>query len=196
MKKIIITTLLLVFAASIYAQEKNDLKGKWLISGAVGYTKSKNESGGKKTDFLIMPSAGYFIKNDVAIGISLGYEHHKSDNLFYTQNNEDELVPQRYSTTSEFYGVLPYLRKYWFPHSELMPFAQTDVRFGHYKFDDDAVFVYGFNIRPGLTYRFNNSIAMDATIGSLGYNHYDDNSNTYGISLSLDDIKVGVVIFF
>lgn len=196
MKKIVIAISLLLFVITLNAQEKNDLTGKWLISGSVGYTKSKNESGGKKTDFLILPSVGYFIKNDVAVGLSLGYEHHKSDHLFYTQNSEDELIPQRHSTTSEFYGFLPYFRKYWFPHSELMPFAQTDIRLGHYKFDDDAVFVYGFNIRPGLTYRFNDSIAMDATIGSLGYDHYDDNSNTYGLSLSLDDIKIGVIVFF
>ncbi|MBC9794823.1 outer membrane beta-barrel protein [Sinomicrobium weinanense] len=184
MKKIVSLIAIVLFAAgALHAQEDDQslLKNKWLVGGAVGFSKDNN-SGTETTDFSILPSVGFFLENDFAIGLSAGYEQ--------TKVKIDGI-----SSKKEFYGVLPYARKYWFPASKLMPFAQGDVRLGWAKDSSADNFAWGVNLRPGLTYRLNDSIAFDAIIGRFGYDNEGKDSDNYGFGLDLTELKLGIIVF-
>ncbi|RAV30328.1 outer membrane beta-barrel protein [Sinomicrobium soli] len=179
MKKLVLFAAVALFScAGLFAQEDQEpLKGKWLIGGSFGFEKDKTGSS-ERTDFSLLPSVGVFLENDIAVGLSAGYEQTKIN-----------------SEKKEFYGVIPYARKYWFPQSKLMPFAQGDVRLGWAKDSADDTFAWGINVRPGLTYRLNESIAFDATVGRFGYDNEGEDSDNYGIGLNLNDVRLGIIIF-
>lgn len=183
MKKLVLFAAVVLFStAGLFAQEDQEpLKGKWLVGGSFGFSKDKT-SGTETTDFSLLPSVGIFLENDIAVGLRAGYEQTKIESAGVTSKKE-------------FYGVIPYARKYWFPASKLMPFAQGDVRLGWAKDSVDDTFAWGINVRPGLTYRLNESIAFDATVGRFGYDNQGKDSDNYGVGLNLDDVSLGIIIF-
>ncbi len=183
MKKIVLLMAMGFIAVSnLHAQEGEELlKGKWMVGGSFGFSKDNN-SGTETTDFSILPSVGIFLENDFVVGLSAGYEQSK-------------VKIDGVSSKKEFYGVLPYARKYWFPASKLMPFAQGDVRLGWAKDSSADNFAWGVNLRPGLTYRLNDSIAFDAIIGRFGYDNEGKDSDNYGFGLDLNELRLGIIIF-
>ena len=75
-------------AVSICAQAQTE-KGKKFINGSVGYSSTKNETrefsglqNGKSKSYYILPSFGYFFRNNASIGAGLGYSKSKSDATF------------------------------------------------------------------------------------------------------------------
>ena len=195
MKKLLLSALAVCAFTFSNAQEKTtvddvkdillsrpttNLKGQKTIGGAIGF--EKEEVGVKETTkFDIAPKIGYFLADDIEIGTSVGYTQEKEG------SNKDET-----------YFVKPYARKYWMPEARFMPFAQGDVLLGWGEDNNnDSEFAWGINFRPGFMYRFSKRVAFDTTIGRIGYNNNggDDNED-YGIGFDLNDLKIGVTIFF
>ena len=95
MKKLLLVTLLVVFTASLFAQEKGDM----VISGSLSWTsksvkdKFNNKSEVIKGDrsFSIMPEFHYFICDKFSVGLGLGYSLSKTPNDNAVSNDDDQL---------------------------------------------------------------------------------------------------------
>jgi len=164
----------------LLSRPTTNLKGQTLFGGAIGF--DKEERGGTETSrFDIAPKIGYFLEDDIEIGAAAGF-------------SQLEINGEKAQT----YGVAPYVRKYWMPEARFMPFIQGDVLLGWGEdSNDDSEFAWGINLRPGFMYRFSKRVAFDTTIGRIGYNNNGgDNNESYGVRFDLQNINLGVIVFF
>jgi outer membrane protein len=164
----------------LMSRPTTNLKGQKTIGGAIGF--DKDETAGKETTFFsIAPKIGYFLADDIEIGASAGF----------TQTEFS-------GAKTKEYGVSPYARKYWMPEARFMPFMQGDILLGWEDVESSgADFKWGVNIRPGFMYRFSKRVAFDTTIGRIGYNdNVGDDNKDYGIGINLNNVNLGVTIFF
>lgn len=172
-------------------------KGSKYVTGKLGYT-YKDLKDAKETShkFEFAPGMGYFIADHMAVGASLKYIgssiNHKLENTKETTNT---------------FAVEPFARKYFSVGSQsFLPYAQLDASLGWMNrkvsnVKSDTKFVWGASLRPGFSYVLSSRVALDASIGSLGYR---DNTNeiltkergkTYSFGLDLSDVKFGVQVF-
>lgn len=204
MKKLLTTAFIL----SALVANSQDIpsafsKGSKYLVGKLGYTYNTSINGSesiKTHDFKIAPGMGYFIADHLALGGSLSYSGTSAKS-----NNSK-------SQTNAVFAIEPFARKYFSMGSEsFFPFAQLDSSFGLQvagtKTDEKGQktnkkkFAWGLNLRPGFSYLLSSRIALDASIGSLGYNdntnqlYADQPSKTYTIGFNLSDVKFGVQIF-
>ncbi|APD06634.1 hypothetical protein UJ101_01106 [Flavobacteriaceae bacterium UJ101] len=184
MKKFLLSAVLVTAGLFIFGQEKGAYfqKGKKFIGGSLQFERAEDSNKDKTTSTKLIPQFGYFIKNDVAIGLGAGY-----------QRTEMEAVNSDFKK----YTLDPFIRKYWIPSQRLGLFAQADASLGWGKEENDGTtFVWGINVRPGVTYFFSDKIAFDSTLGRLGYNDNGNDARDYGIGLSLEDVTLGFRFFF
>jgi hypothetical protein len=122
-------TVFIVLLSSILTQAQFK-KGDWLLEGSIGNfslsnSNTKFDSSNMKTEsstfgFSIYPNAGYFITNDIAIGLTLGFTYLDGNNVSFDDfgNKESE---NEYSNSSVSFA--PFLR-YYLPSS-----ANSNLRF-------------------------------------------------------------------
>src|SRR6187402_654051 len=89
MKKILFTLACITVVSMSYAQTVSGTKA---IGGGINYTSesglSSYEGGndGKQTDFSIVPSFGYFVSDNFMLGVAIGYNSSKSEDVnFYDE---------------------------------------------------------------------------------------------------------------
>lgn len=215
MKKSIIIMLCL-FANIVFSQDENDTflieKGTWVVEGDFGlnFGNSNNVSGTTISDnsgfsFNIAPKVGYFISDNLQLGLGLAYGYTKFDNSDGNSPNINETTSKRNS-----YGIFPYLKKF-FPVGKKLSFhLVAETRFevfntnfvGNDNFSESSSDVFSINLRPGINYRFTDHILMQANFGRLGYNYakqeLDDTtsreSNDFGFNLSSSSLTFGIVV--
>lgn len=197
-------------------------KGTSYLSGQVEYYHNeKNEFEAKTKDDVIriLPTAGYFVDNNLAIGLGVGY---KSAVTKYTVNGFEFLNTIEIKNTDNAFVVAPFVRKYWTLSDKLYIFGQLQVplEFGNEKLDFNsegdggdpilsAPFTeknnytnIGVNIKPGLDYFLTKNWSIEATIGEFGYNTYKKDiegakrTDNYKFGISLSSVTFGVKYVF
>ena len=102
MKKFYLT--LAAVAALTFASQAQTEKGKFIVGGGLGFdTESVKDTDNKSTSFNIMPSAGYFVADNIAVGVGLGYQWNKAE-----YNAESSIAEQ----ASSSFAVAPFGRWY------------------------------------------------------------------------------------
>lgn len=95
MKKLVLFSFLMVFAFSLFAQEKGDM----VISGSLSWTSksekvkvgSQSETLKGNRDFSFIPQFHYFVGNKLSVGLGIGYSLNKEPNDNSNASNEDQL---------------------------------------------------------------------------------------------------------
>ena len=197
-------------------------KGTSYLSGQVGYYHSeKNEFETTRKDDVIriLPTAGYFVTTNLAVGLSLGY---KSAVTKYKVGNAAISNVVEIKDTDNAFVVAPFVRKYWTLSDKLYIFGQLQIplEFGKEKVDFNsegnggdpilsAPFTQknnytniGVNIKPGLDYFITKNWSIEATIGEFGYNTYKRDidgarrADDYKFGISLTSVTFGVKYVF
>jgi len=193
------------------AQEATDgngfSQGDVFISGSVGYN-STETGDAKRTDFNVIPRAGYFVTSNIAIGLQLGYS--KQVSTVEGAISGEELESS--DTTTEF-GVFG--RYYFSPAGNFSLFADVSAAYGSIKQEDDFFdpfdgvstveskangFFAGF--APGVNYFISDHFSLEATFGVLSYSTVNpddeeaDSTNNFNIGLNLSNINLGIVYKF
>ncbi|GEJ44289.1 MULTISPECIES: outer membrane beta-barrel protein [unclassified Chryseobacterium] len=218
MKKILLMGAVALFALS----NAQIAKGTSYLSGQVEYYhKEKNEFEAKTKDDVIriLPTAGYFVDSNLAIGLGVGY---KSAVTKYTVNGFEFLNTIEIKNTDNAFVVAPFVRKYWTLSDKLYIFGQLQVplEFGNEKLDFNsegdggdpilsAPFTeknnytnIGVNIKPGLDYFLTKNWSIEATVGEFGYNTYKKDmegakrTNDYKFGVNLASVTFGVKYVF
>ncbi|OCA78939.1 opacity protein [Chryseobacterium contaminans] len=218
MKKILLAGAVALFGLS----NAQIAKGTTYISGQLGYSQNENNNNDTKIEsFKVLPTVGYFVNTNLAVGLGVGY---KNDNVKVTKEETmagSTFVGENKNTTSAFV-VAPFVRKYWTLGDKLYIFGQLEVpmEFGQYKEETESTLTtgstvtrkstsdkanytsIGVNVKPGLDYFLNKNWSIEATFGEFGYNTNKldvdgaKRVNDYKFGLNLSSVTFGVKYVF
>lgn len=219
MKRIVLMGAVALFGLS----NAQIAKGTSYLSGQVGYYHSENndDAGSRRKDDVIriLPTAGYFVNTNLAVGLGIGY---KSAVTKYKVGNAAVSNLLEIKDTDNAFVVAPFVRKYWALSDRLYIFGQLQVplEFGQEKIDANSdIFMgdpllatsssrknnytnIGVNIKPGLDYFVSKNWSIEATIGEFGYNTYKRDidgarrADDYKFGISLTSVTFGVKYVF
>lgn len=194
MKKFYLT--LAAVAALTFASQAQTEKGKFIVGGGLGFdTESIKDTDDKSTSFNIMPSAGYFVSDNIAVGLGLGYQWNK------VEDGTDE-------ATTGVFTVAPFGR--WYSaNGPVRFFGQLSVPmgWGNLKENDDKignVSSYGVELAPGIVYFPTSKIGLEFKVRGLYYNSSNveptggtkTTVNTFGLNANSLAPTVGVQFYF
>ena len=166
MKKVLLAGAIALFGLS----NAQIAKGTAYLSGQVGYSQEENNNNDTKVEsFRIVPTAGYFVGTNLAVGLGVGYASDKVTTTTTGTIGAASFVAEDKTTQSAFV-VAPFVRKYWTLADKLYIFGQLEVpmEFGQLKSEESTVTTLGgstttqstsdkanytsvgVNIKPGL----------------------------------------------
>ncbi|WP_250432861.1 hypothetical protein [Hanstruepera flava] len=218
MKKLIIVTFL--FATGItFSQEKEKEKkvsiqqGTWNIDGFVSvYNKNSDINDDmRETIFSFSSNVGYTIKNNLILGIGLGYsfsdydfrntepvfnyELSKNKNLYGAHAFVKKFIPIKGKFALVFLGELGYSKLYE-KNERLDQGSRTTT-----KIETNTIFS---GIRPGITYFITEHFAIEGKFGTLRYEYsesqvnndpHKSNSNSFYFAFNPSTIYLGVSFY-
>lgn len=196
MKKVILSVAAIFAFGFANAQEtvsEGFTKGDVFISGALKFGSTK-EGDSKTTGFEVAPSVGYFVTENIAVGVRLGFSSDKVEEPL-----EDEI-----KTTAFTVGAFG--RYYFTPASKFSFFGELEAQYGNRKVEEGPGEYkennFGVNVAPGVSYFLSSNIALEASFGILGFNTVDpdvdgaDKTNSFDFGLDTRDIRLGLVYKF
>ncbi|KYH05085.1 outer membrane beta-barrel protein [Chryseobacterium cucumeris] len=216
MKKILLAGAVALFGLS----NAQIAKGTTYLSGSVGYSQVETNNGNLKTEnFNVLPTVGYFVNTNLAIGLGVGYQTEKTTTTTTTTIGNATTVSENVIKQPAFV-VAPFVRKYWTLSDKLYIFGQLAVpmQFGKTENENSSVTTagnttisnststeakytqIGVTVKPGLDYFLNKNWSIEATIGEFGYSNYKpkdgDATNNYNFGLNLSSVTFGVKYVF
>lgn len=226
MKKIIVFTALIVGMYS-FGQGDNDekfiiKKGTINLGGNLNigtssqdFSNEINQNVTKNTFFRIQPRVGYFVGNNIEIGIAFDYTQSNTNNL-----NQTQPVSEQDNIRATF-GFLPYIRGYKSINKNLLLFVQGEVGYNTSKSELEfnsinastfTLNTFEIGIRPGITYFISKRMALEASLGGLSYtnskqdfesrnedNTFNESSSTedsFNFSINPSDFLFGMSFYF
>lgn len=174
-------------------------KGDVFISGTLSFS-SQKDGDFKNNQFTVSPKVGYFVDQNIALGVSLTY-------LSATQDTFDGDIGMYEQKTTAFEAGA-FGRYYFNPASRFSIFAQLYAGYVSAKYEVEAFDTeskangFGFEFAPGFNYFVSDHIALETTFGVLGYNtvkpDFDgaESTDTFNIGLDLANINFGIVYKF
>ena len=144
--------------------------------------------------YSFSPSIGYYFKNNLAIGLQLGYSSSTNNYIvtsYYYSGNTESIEIGNSKLTNQVLTLAPLLRytipivkKIGFNFNFTLPFSYTK-NFSNVYYEITGIttadtnvpatcstYSIGVNISPGIQWFVKNNIALIASFGSLSYNHY------------------------
>lgn len=216
MKKILLAGAVALFGLS----NAQIAKGTTYLSGSVGYSQEETNNGNLKTEnFNVLPTVGYFVNTNLAIGLGVGYQTEKTTATTTSTIGNATTVSENVIKQPAFV-VAPFVRKYWTLSDKLYIFGQLAVpmQFGKTETETSSVTTagnttisnststeakytqIGVTVKPGLDYFLNKNWSIEATIGEFGYSNYKpkdgDATNNYNFGLNLSSVTFGVKYVF
>lgn len=213
--------LLLAGAVALFGLSNAQIaKGTAYLSGSVGYSQEESNNGDlKKENFNVLPTVGYFVGTNLAVGLGIGYQTEKTTASTTTTILNTTVVNENVTKKPAFV-VAPFVRKYWTLSDKLFIFGQLAVpmQFGKTEVESNSVATtgssvvtnststeakytkIGVTVKPGLDYFLNKNWSIEATIGEFGYSNFKpkdgDAVNNYNFGLNLSSVTFGVKYVF
>ncbi|TCD08380.1 porin family protein [Pedobacter frigidisoli] len=200
MKKLLLS--IVAVAGLVYGANAQTEKGKIILGGNVGFNSTKVE-GAAKSDlsFSVVPSVGYFVSDNFAIGTGVGYTYNKE----VSDNN-----------LNQAFKVAPFGRYYIGLSDQFKFFGQLSVpmEFGNNKVVDAQGNVgakyatttsIGVNVAPGFAFFPTKRIGIEVSVNGLGYNNLkvkneitggEATANSFGLEADTFAPKLGVQFHF
>ena len=198
-----LTICALIFATTLtFSQEKSDefgfSKGDKLVTGNFGFqTNSYNYYINKNRSFGVSSSAGYFVNNNIVVGLGLGYG---TQNTIYTLNND---LVKLNSFSGQIFG-----RYYFTPLKQFSFFTQLSVNAStaNQELNQGSMVFnnmgrqnsFGTVAGLGINYFLNKNFSIESSVGALSYfsSKYDNPSiereSGFNLNLSMSDIRFGL----
>ena len=196
MKNLLFTAAIAVLGfTSVNAQDDTTVggfeKGDVFISGSVGFG-TENTGDLDSNVFNIAPKVGFFVSENIAAGLKVGYTSFSSD------NDGTDLVD-----ANEF-AVGAFGRYYFSPTNQFSLFTELGVDYtsGEDKLADAKYDGFDVAFAPGISYFVSKNFAIEASVGVLGYSTTKpdfsgaESTDSFNIGLYLSDINFGVVYKF
>ena len=202
MKKLILS--IAVLSGLAFTTQAQTEKGKVILGGSVGFNTNKVKSADKAdVNFNVVPSVGYFLGDNFAVGTGVGYTFDKS-----VSGGEQ----------TEAFQVAPFGRYYVPVADKFQFFGQLSVpmAFGTTKATDADLEVgdktgsstsIGVALSPGFAYYPSKKIGIEFALNGASYNHYTlkdangdkkdaDSSDAFSIGTDFFAPKLGIQFHF
>jgi outer membrane protein len=170
MKKLILSlTAVVALAFSANAQTE---KGKWILGGTASYQSVKSDADGAKAaqELNIVPSVGYFVSNNFALGTGIGYSYSKLGTASTSGQNEAVVV----SPFGRYYVGLSDQFKFF--GQAAVPLAFGTVKATDASGDTGAKTgtstSVGVALSPGFAYFPTKKIGIEFAFKGISYNDY------------------------
>lgn len=205
---------------NLNAQERGNI----LLSGSFKYKVSETlpeefsllgsiaTSGYENTQFAVLPRVGYFINENTAIGLGLGYSRNKIELTFDTEK-ETVISPRLI--------IEPFVRQYKSLGEKTKLFFDVSVSYetgtdkdkytdSDFPEDNSTSEIentgFGLAVAPGFAYKIADRIALEISIGKLSYSKLESKpkgapsdfaikSSSYGLDLDLKHVMLGVEFY-
>ncbi|MBC8754284.1 outer membrane beta-barrel protein [Kordia sp. YSTF-M3] len=156
----------------------------------------------KNFGFTINSSYAYAISDNLFLGLGLGYANS-------TRENELNGALDNEAKTNSF-EIFPYVRYYKGIGKKLAFFVQGETRYTNSNTEVNNADIantdtFFFGIRPGLTLLLNKNLALETSIGALGYttstsenesNASETSFNNFNLSLNSSNLFFGLSYYF
>ncbi|PWS26344.1 hypothetical protein DHW03_16315 [Pedobacter yonginense] len=199
MKKILLS--LITVAGLAYGANAQTEKGKVIVGGNLTLWSAKTTSAQKAdVTFNLVPSVGYFVSNDLALGTGVGYMSQKMVSALTLKNG---------------FEVSPFARHYVKLNDQFKFFAELGVPmvFGKQKTvaangDVQAkvadLTMVGVKLAPGFAFFPNKKVAIEVSVDGIGYQHegmksvagVKTSTNSFGINVDTFMPKLGLMFHF
>ncbi len=195
MKKLLFIAIAVLGLTAVNAQEETKTggfeKGDVFISGTVGFTTTS--AGDISSDtFVIAPSAGYFVNENFAVGLSATYS--EASVAF-------DLAEDNAEVDAKTFGGGVFGRYYFTPANQFSFFGNLGVAYASTDFVGTDLNTFSVGLAPGINYFLSDCIAIEASVGVLGYSSakFDVDGaeavNTFSLSLT-SNVAFGVTYKF
>jgi hypothetical protein len=213
MKKQLLSIALLLASLTSFAQLE---QGKFLVGGGIGIessaSKFKNGStttdGTKYTSYYITPSVGYFIAENLALGLTIGFggTTYKTPASGFTPELKDK---------NPYFLIGPFGRYYKKFGDNFAIFGQAaiDFRFGKNKDEsyngvnivttETKVNSFNPNLRPGIVFFPYSKVGIEFLVGEIGYTHTvekfpndsKDRTGNFDFNFNLRSVQLGIFLY-
>ncbi|WP_243732235.1 porin family protein [Pedobacter duraquae] len=192
MKKLLLS--MIAVAAIAFSTQAQTEKGKIMLGGNLAFDTQKSDAAGSKanTSFEVVPSVGYFVGNNIAVGTGVGYSYDKNVGTFRNQAFVVSPFGRYYANISEsfkFFGQL-----------------SVPMEFGSSKVVDAAGNVgakigsstqIGVAVSPGFAFFPTKKIGIEFALNGLSYTNYkvDDNNGNKINGAGYNNVSFGTNFF-
>ena len=173
MKKNIVIIALAFLSLQSYAQTK---KNNLMIGGNIGYSSTKTSSlNVKNTTLNISPTVGYFVGDNLAVGVNLNYSQEKFASI-----------------TQSLFSFGPFARYYFGEHDKLKPFGQIGLGLfsGNHQvnFNNTKITGSSYHIGLGTAYFLTKNVALEGML------QYQKTNPKEGSNSNILALKIGFQI--
>ncbi len=213
MKKLLLSTITLFVTTIALSQTE---QGKISVGASsdlsFSFLNGKQEFRGQENDldertsFAIAPTAGYFVIDNLQVGLVLALSTEKVEG---ERQNFNNFGPQTNSFESKLstFAVGPFVR-YYFLENSIKPFVQASVAYVSTKNESDDEFSsfesksngIGFGFDAGVAFFLNNFISLDLGVGYsrsiITPNNGDEGEDDFKTKLNAIRANVGFNLFF
>ncbi|WP_316841407.1 outer membrane beta-barrel protein [Pedobacter gandavensis] len=175
MKKLLLS-LVTVSAFAFGAQAQTE-KGKIIIGGNVAFDTKKSDAAGAKSNsnFQIVPSIGYFVSDNIAVGTGIGYGSSKTNGIAVTNDITINGVKNTAFVVSPFgryYANLSESFKFFGQLSVPMAFGKDKAvdADGNTGAKTGTTTEIGVALSPGFAFYPTKKIGIEFALNGLNYN--------------------------
>ena len=230
MKKTILSAVLAVAACAAQAQSIS--AGTVSLGGNVGYSRSTNKNSSQSSSgttystettnsqFSFSPSVGYFVVDNLAVGLNLGYSAYRDGYTTYSPSNNfalKELDPRtrfQIGAFAEYYKMLTEQ----FGITGTLGAGYQNQRYQNYGPNGNQTILtykgsgYYATLTPGIVFFPVPKLGLSACIGALGYSRfsydypegtgaatpkgYENTNSDFGASFGLSQLVFGGTYYF
>lgn len=137
------------------------------------------------SEFVIAPKVGFYLNEKLAVGASLIFDRYSKTEFDYPQlwDNNSE-VENSYKNIGTAFGIAPFVRYHFAEWNNLSLFGELTVgmMWGNTKdvatvdnkettLDGPKTFAFGVSLTPGVAYKINEHIQLEATLDVFGLNY-------------------------
>lgn len=222
MKKLLTIAMLCASALATHAQTE---KGKFIVGGTIGYSSTKydnEQNDNKQTNLDLLPSAGFFVSENLALGLGIGYSRNVNE-IDYKADITIHLAYYMRKDISDYFTISPFIRHYVNISEKFKFFSQFSVpmKWGTKKYEIDhknpaadvipdsksKTTSIGVGIEPGLVYFPAKKIGIQLSVAGLSYIwnktenkadsfSSDQKSHAFNLGTNFLAPKIGVQFYF
>lgn len=193
MRKLFLLTLLGLAGTAAHAQTPLT-KGRGLVTGSINYhyQSAGPYYGASSQAFSFAPAAGYFVADNVLVGLSLGVQSASYAPTDYIVVG----LPPQYRTSS--FSVGPFMRYYQFVGGDKFAlYGQGGLGYLHVRGAYASSANQGYlTVAPGLAFfpvpRFGIEASLQGITLATNFNH----ATTLDLGVSLQNLQLGVAYYF
>lgn len=190
MKKLFLMAAMMVATLAANAQV--------YVGGSLGFESIKGNKDAKaSTTFSIKPEAGYWLSDNFAVGIQLGYSSTNDTNvegILKDGEKPNGYKPEKGSGSK--FTIAPYARYVFAKAGAASFFADGGIIFDSYGSDMKGS-TFGVGIRPGVSFAVSEKVNVLAKLGYIGYSKdNDDLGGGEKIGLNIDNTNLELGVFF